>query len=237
MSWTSTRWALTTSLLGAIMAGCVIPVDESAKPVESVPADIFTTTTIATTTTEAEPDAPVFDLSLFWQFQDAAGTQRLVRVQRPQEEPPTPVQALEALVAGPNPDESESLAEIGVFFPFTSDVLAPVVGAPNENRIVIVSISPEFGLRENDSAKIPVSQEIVCTLTSLFAVNGVVLEDAQGELALPDIDSETIVGAAASNNYNCGQASDITTLIEQNEEPPEPDDESLESEDSATTDG
>ena len=143
-----------------------------------------------------------------------------IGVERVQEESPTVEQALDALIGGPSLDESERLAEIGVFFPFTSDVLAPTVGQPNENRIVVVTVSPDFGLRENDAAKIPLAQEIVCTLTSLASVNGVVIEDEQGEIALPDTDSETIVGAAAANNYNCEQAPEIDAFLAQTQEPP-----------------
>ncbi len=215
------RFAALLAGFASILGACaVIPIEESASPVESVPDDIFTTTVPSTTTTEAEPDAIVFTLTLYWQFQDAAGAQRLIGVERVQEESPTAEQAIAALIVGPSVDESERLAEIGVFFPFTSDVLAPTVGQPNENQIVVVTVSPEFGLRENDAAKIPLAQEIVCTLTSLPSVSGVVIEDEQGEIALPDTDSETIVGAAASNNYNCDQAPEIETFLAQTQQPP-----------------
>ncbi len=214
-------FAIVVVLLLAMAACAVVPVDESASPVESVPDDIFTTTVPTTTTTEGEPDSIVFTLTLYWQFQDASGAQRLIGVNRLQEEAPSPAQAIAALVAGPSVEENEQLAEIGVFSPLTSDVLAPTVGQPNENRIVVVTVSPEFGLRENDAAKIPLAQEVVCTLTSLNTINGVVIEDEQGEIALPDTDSETIVGAAAATNYNCEQVPDLVTFLQQTIETPE----------------
>lgn len=212
-------YATLLALLIGLAACAVVPPNESASPVESVPDDIFTTTVPTSTTTEAEPDSIVFNLTPYWQFQDATGAQRLIGVKRVQEEAPTAEQAIQALVAGPTIEENEQLAEVGVFFPFTSDVLAPTIGVPNENRIVAVTVSPEFGLRENDAAKIPLAQEMVCTLTSLPSINGVVIEDDQGEIALPDIESETIVGAAAATNYNCDQVPDLEAFLLQTLEP------------------
>lgn len=206
------RVAVVITAAMSLTTACVVPEQESAQPI-SVPDDAFTTTTEAETpSTEPEEVSPVFALSLYWQFQDGTGATRLLRVRRNQESLASPQEALAALVDGPTAEEREEREESGSFFPQVSAVLSPVVGEPNENGVVRVTIADESGFRENDLDKIPVAEELVCTLTSLPSVNGVVIADSLGEIDLPDRESQPIIGAAARANYNCDQVLDEVEL-------------------------
>ncbi len=201
-------WMLSIAALVLVISSCVVPAQETAQPI-SVPDDVFVTTSLVTTVPEPEViDVPSFSLSLYWQFQDDQGATRLLRVRRNIEGPSTAAQALSALVDGPTPEERAAREDSGAFFPRVSEIFSPTVGAPNENGVVRVTISDEAGFKENDLDKIPVAEEIVCTLTAIPSINGVVIEDSTGEIPLPDRESQPIVGAAARSNYNCDQVLD-----------------------------
>ncbi len=234
--------SLGIALVAVVMVAtsCVIPEQESAQPI-SVPDDVFVTTTEPeVVTTEPEEVSPVFALSLYWQFQDVAGATRLLRVRRNQESLASPQEALAALVDGPTAEERSEREEVGSFFPRVSAVLSPVVGEPNENGVVRVTFADESGFRENDLDKIPVAEELVCTLTSLPSVNGVVIADSLGEIDLPDRESQPIIGAAARANYNCDQVLDEVEIPALGTTPvqnPEAEAEAEAGESTTTTDG
>jgi len=194
-------------------AGCVIPVDDAAAPVESVPEGILSTTTAPTTTAlEPEPNEPAFELALYWNFD----TGELARVIRRQDESPTVEQTLTALINGPSESETEAQADIGVILPRVVESLAPVAAPPDSAGVVVITVSDDFGLRQNDDAKIPIAEELVCTVTQFGSVTAVIIADSTGAIPLPDQNSEPIEGAAGPENYgNCEPAAEPTPTTDE----------------------
>ncbi len=208
-------------LLASLAGGCVLGADEDASPLASVPDDLLSpTTSQATTTTEAPAEPSEFGLDLFWHINQGEGQRALIKVSRPRDTAADPTTALAELVAGPTEDELAAYAELGTLFPLVDELLAPTLTIAEGTATV--TVSDEFELRVNDAAKIPVAEELVCTLTEFDSVTGVVVVDTEGPIPLTNRAAETITGRAERGDYGCDESISLADI--------EVDDESTEDE-------
>lgn len=196
-----------TAALGT--SGCVLGEDEAAAPLDSVPEDLLSpTTAVATTTTTEAPDDTGFTLDLYWHVNQGEGQRALVKVSRPIAEPANAQAALAELVAGPTEAEVSEFAELGTLFPLVDELLAPRLDIVDGTATV--TVADEFELRENDASKIPVAEELVCTLTTFDTVLGVTVVDSAGQIPLTNRAAETITGRAERDDYGCEETLEPT---------------------------
>ncbi len=192
-------------------AGCGLPEQERAEVIEDVPADVRAVDATPNTVPAKEVDAAPFSLVLYWH----EGNQgRLIRVARPWEAQPTPEEALTQLIKGPTGQEREETAGVEFFGPdtgLTDAELAPVLEGPVDG-VIKVTVGG-VGFRELPN-KANVGAELVCTLTELDGIDGVVVYDAQPEpINLVGSNAESIEGPARRSNFG-----DCVTV-----DPPPPD--------------
>lgn len=190
-------------VLATIVSSCVVPTDESAAPVESVPDDLFAAPSSSTTTPEPPPETDAFQLALYWNLDTPDGNRTLISVVRRKSEPFTFNEALALLVEGPNEADQAEYGDVGVIQPRVGPLLNPQFAGPDEAGTVFITVADDFGLRANDQIKVQLAEELVCTLTTLERVSGVVVEDSQGAIPLPDVRTETITGPATRSDYAC----------------------------------
>ena len=190
------RWP-TLTILGALLAvtSCVLPADQQASELEDIPPGLFTTTTGVPTPSEPEP-AQSFELALFWHDGDG----RLVRVNRLLDNPPTIEDALVNLVDGPQAEEV--LLDGALISPRVVAALAPIATL-GDNEVLIITVSDSFSFRDLADQKIPITEELVCTLTGLEGVAAIRIEDSLGEIALTNIEASPIGAATRADFAGC----------------------------------
>ncbi len=190
---------LAAVVLGVVCAACSIPSNDSAQPLENAPEDLLAvTTTIAGDPAVASEDT--YEIQLYWHADQVV----LGRIARSILEPPTPQIVLDQLLTGPTPEENAAknpqifqldaaLADIG---------LAPVVTGPDVAGVVTVTFASTT-FRDATADKRNATAEMVCTLTELEGVTGIVVQDTQPQpIPLPDISTQTIDGPAMRANFN-----------------------------------
>ncbi len=178
---------------------CSIPSNDSAQPLENAPEDLLAvTTTVAEDPAVASEDT--YEIQLYWHADQVA----LGRFTRSILEPPTPQIVLDQLLTGPTPEENAArnpqifqldaaLADIG---------LAPLVTGPDALGVVTVTFASTT-FRDATADKRNATAEMVCTLTELEGVTGLVVQDTQSQpIPLPDISTQTIDGPAMRANFN-----------------------------------
>lgn len=180
--------SLTAALL---IASCGLALEDEAQPITSVPFSLLGTTT---STTQAEPANPAFELQLFW---ISSADESLIAVSRPQEDQPSVQDALDALVRGPNEAEQELYPEARS--PSSVSSLLNPVARPVENGHLIIEVADGTELR--DANRLPAAV-IVCTVTQFKVITSVEIRDIDGTIPLTDSGSQSIEGAATRGNYN-----------------------------------
>lgn len=136
-------------------------------------------------------------------------TQQLVLVDRQFRTPPTPQSILEALVQQPLANE---IADIGFLTTDLPSTLAPqLVNTDSETGTVTVSVSDEADLRtlaRTDTARTQrIFAQIVCSLDWYLIgddtpISGVLIEDSQGPIIATDTQLASIIGPAATSDFN-----------------------------------
>jgi hypothetical protein len=175
----------------ALCASCGLGIDDSAQPITSVPFALLDSTT---STSEPVPEDPAFGLTLFWISQI---DESLISLVRPQDDPPSVQDALDALVGGPTEVELES-------FPnarspsSVSETLNPTARAVQDG-ILIIDVADGTELR--GANRLPAAV-IVCTVTQFSLILAVEIRDDDGAIQLSGLNSESIEGAATRANFN-----------------------------------
>lgn len=178
-----------------VVTGCVLPAEDESATIEDIPPGLFTTTTAVVVEPGPEPEVRSFDLNLFWHDSNA----QLVLKTRQSESQPSIADLLEALVQGPS--ETEVVQANGAT---VASRVSPALEATvelNENGVLIVTVSDAFSLREREEEKILITEELVCTFTSLKNVAAVRIDDTQGAIPLTGKDALVITGAATSADF------------------------------------
>ncbi len=174
-----------------LSASCGLGVDESARPITSVPFSLLESTT---STSELVPEDPAFGLTLFW---ISAADETLISLVRPQDDPPSVQDALDALVGGPT--EAELARFPNARSPSSvSETLNPTAGQVTDS-ILIIDVADGTELREAN--RLPAAV-IVCTVTEFSTILAVEIRDADGAIQLSGLNSESIEGAATRSNFN-----------------------------------
>lgn len=187
---------LGASLL-SITSACVLPQENAANTLEDIPPELFVSTTTIPISNEPEPEEPSFALSLFWHYEDG----RLVEVPRQLDTPPTFENALTALVQGPT--DEELLLDGGIISRKVVDALGPVA-VMTDNQVLVITVDDAYGFRDRDSDKVPITEELVCTLTGISGVTAIRIHDSQGEIDLSDFENQPITAAATRSDFgNC----------------------------------
>ncbi len=202
------RWP-TFVIAGVLLSAssCVLPEDQQASELEDIPPGLFTTTTGVATTSEPVP-AQSFELALYWHDGDG----RLVRVDRLLDNPPTIDDALINLVDGPKAEEV--LLDGALIGPRVVAALAPVATL-GDNEVVIITVADSFSFRELADQKIPITEELVCTLTGLDGVTAIRIEDSLGEIALTNIEASPIGAATRADFADCVTEAEATENSEE----------------------
>lgn len=182
-------WALIALIMFA--SACGLGIDESARPITSVPFSLLDSTT---STSEPVPEDPAFALTLYWISEN---DESLISLVRPQDDPPSVQDALDALVGGPTE------AELAIFpearSPSSvSETLNPTARAVNDG-ILIIDVADGTELR--GANRLPAAV-IVCTVTQFSLILAVEIRDADGAIQLSGLNSESIEGAATRANFN-----------------------------------
>ncbi len=174
-----------------LSASCGLGVDESARPITSVPFSLLESTT---STSEPVPDDPAFGLTLYW---ISEVDESLISLVRPQDDPPSVQDALDALVGGPTETELEAFPEARS--PSSvSETLNPTARAVSDG-ILIIDVADGTELR--GANRLPAAV-IVCTVTQFSLILAVEIRDADGAIQLSGLNSESIEGAATRANFN-----------------------------------
>jgi hypothetical protein len=185
------RNLLAIVMLTLFTAGCGLGIDETARPITSVPFSLLESTT---STSEPAPEDPAFALSLFW---ISEVDESLISLVRPQDDPPSVQDALDALVGGPTEAELEIFPEARS--PSSvSETLSPTAG-PIADGILIIEVADGTELR--GANRLPAAV-IVCTVTQFSLVDAVEIRDVDGAIQLSGLNSESIEGAATRANFN-----------------------------------
>ena len=74
-----------------------------------------------------------------------------------------------------------------------------------------MTVADAFELRVNDAPKIPVAEELVCTLTVFEEITGVIVADSEGPIPLTNRAAETITGRAERDDYGCDETVELAT--------------------------
>ncbi len=170
---------------------CGLTMQDEAQPITSVPFSLLGTTT---STTQAEPDNPAFNLDLFW---ISSADEGLIEVSRPQEDEPSIQDALDALVGGPNEAEQAQYPEARS--PSSVSSLLNPIARPVEDGHLVIEVADGTELREDN--RLPAAV-IVCTVTQFEIIRSVEIRDVDGTIPLSDIGSSSIEGAATRANFN-----------------------------------
>ncbi len=204
----SNQWPVLLTI-GALLfaSSCVLPEDQQASELQDIPPGLFTTTTGVPTTSEPVP-AQSFELALYWHDGDG----QLVRVNRLLDNPPTFDDALINLVDGPNAEEV--LLDGALISPRVVAALAPIATL-SDNEVLVITVADSFSFRELADQKIPITEELVCTLTGLDGVTAIRIEDSLGEIALTNIEASPIGAATRADFADCVTQSEATENSEE----------------------
>lgn len=200
----------TSLIILLVTSSCVLPEDQQAGELEEVPAELLTTTTAVPTTLVPEPEES-FELALFWHDENGV----LVKVTQLLETPPTFTDALERLVLGPNTEEV--LLDGAVITPRVGPALDPVARV-GDNGVLLIRVADAFSFRDLQDQKIPITEELVCTLTGLDGIAAIRIEDSLGEIALTNIEASPIDAATQADFAECATPVEETAEGETSED-------------------
>ncbi len=217
------RVLLVALALGIVANACVLPEDQRAAELQQVPRELLTTTTGVAVSAEPEPEDPSYEFLLFWHDDN----DQLHRVGRVLDSPPSIEEALTQLLGGPS--DEEAVLDDGTI---VSNRVVPALGPTArrlENDILVITVADDFAFRDREADKIPITEELVCTLIGIEGVVALTIEDSAGEITLTDKAAQVITGPATRSDFgDCVPKEsevDVTT--------PEGDDTTTQGEDSA----
>lgn len=204
------RHFVSALVLATVVAGCGIRVDDQVNLLSQDDHTELLIGTTSTTAPVADPADPgTTSVALFF---IGGPDDKLERVERDFASPTTPNDVLAALELGPEQDEIDQFEEIGLLRTFIPAGLSATLGSKNEDfGVQQILVQPEGNLRLILEDQPPpgrlIVKQIVCTVLNLNLdnVSGVEIFD-EGEEAIPltDNDSEPIIGAATTNDFdNC----------------------------------
>ena len=193
MSWS--RVLPVVAVTALLAASCVLPEDQQAAELPQVPRELLTTTTGVPVSLEPEPEDPSYEFLLFWHDEN----DQLHRVGRILDAPPSIEDALSQLLSGPS--DEEAVLDDGTI---VSNRVVPALGPTArllENNVLVITVADDFAFRDREADKIPITEELVCTLIGIEGAVAVTIEDSAGEITLTDKAAQVITGPATRADF------------------------------------